>query len=160
MRDSSELFSWLCLPTTEKSPWEGHGTRAAVLTGLNSLLLCSTRTQRGSSERGKSSCNTTNLDLHNLAYTFKIYQDQPVSLFHYYNLRGTLDAWDGVRFWMVVISPLCHVIPLVVLCHFFLNGSIWMICTNPTNKEFILCPILQTDFVVVVVFVYFTLSLL
>lgn len=43
-RESRELFSWLCLPTAEKSPWEGGRTRAAVLTGLNSLLPLSIET--------------------------------------------------------------------------------------------------------------------
>ena len=41
--ESGELFSWLCLPTAEKSPWEGYRTRAALLTGLNSLLPLSTQ---------------------------------------------------------------------------------------------------------------------
>lgn len=36
--ESWELCSWLCLPTAEKSPWEGYRTRASMLTGLNTLL--------------------------------------------------------------------------------------------------------------------------
>lgn len=47
-RESRELFSWLCLPTLEKSPWEGNRTRASLLTGLNSPLPLSTHRQTDS----------------------------------------------------------------------------------------------------------------